>query len=203
MLGLSQILNSLEKCLKKGLSKSPFFLFNKLMKKELRKWAKEKRLTLSVEDCSSQIKNYLFSSEIYKNAKNIMCYYSVGSEVSTVSYFQDESKNWFMPKVQGEEMFVCSYVLPLIDNCYKIPESMSEPVSPKNLDLIIIPALCVDKNGYRIGYGKGYYDKFLKGNSRAVRVVVSFDELLVDNVFPDEFDEKVDYVITEKGIYKI
>ena len=64
MLGLSQILNSLEKCLKKGLSKSPFFLFNKLMKKELRKWAKEKRLILSVEDCSSQIKNYLFSSEI-------------------------------------------------------------------------------------------------------------------------------------------
>ena len=173
------------------------------MKKELRKWAKEKRLTLRVEDCSSQIKNYLFSSEIYKNAKNIMCYYSVGSEVSTVSYFQDESKNWFMPKVQGEEMFVCPYVLPLIENCYKIPESMSEPVSPENLDLIIIPALCVDKNGYRIGYGKGYYDKFLKDNSTALRAVLVYNDLFVDDVCPYVFDEKVDYVITEKGIYKI
>ena len=70
----------------------------------------------------------------------------------------------------------------VIENCYKIPESMSEPVSPENLDLIIIPALCVDKNGYRIGYGKGYYDKFLKDNSTALRAVLVYNDLFVDDV---------------------
>ena len=61
------------------------------MKKELRKWAKEKRSTLCVEELSSQIKNQLVSSQVYQNAENIMCYYSVGTEVSTVSYFQDKT----------------------------------------------------------------------------------------------------------------
>lgn len=173
------------------------------MKKELRKWAKEKRATLCVDELSSQIKKHLFSSDIYKNAKNIMCYYSFGSEVSTLTYFEDEAKNWFLPKCYNDELLCCPMNEAFQLNSYGIPEPSSIPIDPSIIDLVIIPALCVDKNGYRIGYGKGYYDRFLKANNKPIKVVISYDELLLDNVFPDEFDEKVDYVVTEKGMFKI
>ena len=70
--------------------------------------------------------------------------------------------------------------------------------------MIIIPALAADKNGYRIGYGKGYYDRFLKTlKHNPVKVVLTYSDLLFDNIFPDEFDEKCNIIITDKEIYRI
>ena len=121
------------------------------MKIQLRKWAKEKRATLDVASLSSQIKQNLFSSQIYKNAKNIMCYYSFGSEISTLEYFNDSSKNWYLPKINDNDLLVCPYCSNFVENQYKINEPDSKPVNENVIDMIIIPALAVDKNGYRIG----------------------------------------------------
>ena len=204
MLGLSQILNSQEKFYKKGLFKSPFFLFNDFMKNELRKWAKEKRKVLDVENLSSLIKENLFSSHIYKNAKNIMCYHSFGTEVSTLSYFDDKSKNWFLPKCVENNLLCCPNDGSYEENCYGILEPTSMPVDISKLDLVIIPALVADKNGYRIGYGKGYYDRFLKELPKnVIKVVLVFDDLFIDDVHPDFYDEKCDYIVTEKNMLKI
>ena len=204
MLGLSQTLNSQEKFHKKGLFKSPFFLFNDFMKKELRKWAKEKRATLDVESLSSLIKQNLFSSPIYQNAKNIMCYSSFGTEVSTLDYFHDKSKNWFLPKCVDNELLCCPSNSSYEKNCYGILEPTSASVDVSCLDLIIIPALSADKNGYRIGYGKGYYDRLLKKLPKdVIKVVLVFNDLFVDDVHPDFYDEKCDYIITEKNMLKI
>ncbi len=174
------------------------------MKKELRQLAKQKRANFNVKQLSAQIKNNLFSFNLFSKSKNIMCYYSIASEIDTLDYFSDDSKNWFLPKVDGENMFVCPYCSQLLNNCYNIPEPTSQPVNPSHLDMIIIPALCVDKNGFRIGYGKGYYDRFLKTVPKSViKVVLAYSELFIDNVFPDSFDEKCDYVVTEDGVFKI
>lgn len=174
------------------------------MKKELRKIVKAKRDKIYSKEKSEKIRQNLFSSEIYKNSTNILCYYSIGSEVSTCKYFNDISKNWFLPRIDGENMLICPYSSDnLCKNKYNIPEPMSLPVSIQDIDLIIIPALCADKKGYRIGYGKGYYDRFLKHKSQnAIKVVLTYSDLFIDDVFHDEFDERCDYVITEKGIYK-
>ena len=174
------------------------------MKKELRKWAKEKRSTLCVDVVSSEIKTKLFSSEVYKNAKNIMCYYSFGSEVSTLEYFSDNSKNWYLPKISDNDLLVCPYCSDFVENKYKINEPNSKPVDETVIDMVIIPALVADKNGYRIGYGKGYYDRFLKKLSECVcKVVLVYSELLINDVHPDAFDEKCDYIVTEKNMLKI
>ena len=174
------------------------------MKKELRKWAKEKRSTFDVELLSSEIKNKLFSLQAFQNAKNIMCYYSFGNEVSTINFFQDKSKNWFLPKIEGDELLICPLCSDFYFNKYNILEPTSEPVSYEHIDMVIIPALSADKNGYRIGYGKGYYDRLLKKlPNYVVKVVLVFDELFVDNVFPDFYDERCDYIITEKNMLKI
>ena len=116
------------------------------MKKELRKWAKEKRATLAVDTLSSQIKENLFSSLLYKNAKNIMCYYSFGNEVNTVDFFQDSSKNWYLPKIEGDELLICPFCSDFSFNKYNILEPNTHPVAYDKVDMVIIPALCVDKN---------------------------------------------------------
>lgn len=174
------------------------------MKEQLRKSAKEKRKQICSLDLSEKIRKNLISSEFYKKAKNIMCYSSIGSEVSTANYFNDGSKNWFLPRVEGQDMLVCPYFeTQMCEGKFNILEPQSQSVDFSEIDLIIIPALCVDKKGYRIGYGKGYYDRFLKNNpNKAVRVVLAYSDLFIDDVFHDEFDEKCDYVVTEKGMYK-
>lgn len=176
------------------------------MKQELRKTAKEKRKNLFCHRINSLVQQNLYKSRAYKQAKNIMCYFSAGSEISTVDYFNDTSKNWFLPKIEGENLIVCPYDKNnLFLNKYNIQEPNSRPIEDLSiLDLIIIPAVCADKNGFRIGYGKGYYDRFLKKlQSSCFRIILTYEELLYDNVFPEQFDEKADMIITQKGIYKI
>ena len=176
------------------------------MKNRLRKFAKEKRNLISCVEFSKKIHENLLSCEVYKNSKNILCYYSFGSEVSTLEFFSDTSKNWFLPKIQGDDLLVCEYNKnSLLENKFKILEPTTIPILNYDLlDLIIIPAVCADKNGYRIGYGKGYYDRFLKKLPKScIRVILTYSELLFESVYPEAFDEKANFVITENSLLRI
>ncbi len=176
------------------------------MKSELRKKAKEIRKSLRIEVLSEKIKLNLFNSYFYKQSENILNYYSIGSEVYTLDYFSDTSKKWFIPKIQGENMSVCPYNKDkLRKNQYGICEASTKEITDLSIiDMIIIPALCCDRNGYRIGYGKGYYDRFLKGlTHNPYKVVLTYSDLLYDTVYPETFDVKCDYIVTENKIYTI
>lgn len=151
----------------------------------------------------------------YKGSQNILSYYSFGSEADTREYFQDKTKNWYLPRIEGEELVICPYSINsssefdkqvnyLCQNKYKI----FEPVAPcindiSIIDMILVPALCADINGYRIGYGKGYYDRLLKKFNKAYKVILIFNELLNNCVYPENFDEKCDFIVTDKQIIKI
>ena len=84
----------------------------------------------------------------------------------------------------------------------KEPPKQNEILNP---DLIFVPCLAFDNNGFRLGYGGGYYDKTLsqykKNNINFISVGFAFDDQKVNNVPTDKFDIKLDYVITEKKIY--
>ena len=92
----------------------------------------------------------------------------------------------------------------LIDGYMNIkePPVQNEILNP---DLIFVPCLAFDNNGFRLGYGGGYYDKTLsqykKNNINFISVGFAFDDQKVNNVPTDKFDIKLDYVITEKKIY--
>ena len=64
------------------------------------------------------------------------------------------------------------------------------------IDLVVVPALCCDKKNYRLGYGGGFYDRFLN-DFCGIKIVCLPKKLLVDTVYPEEFDIPVDLVITE------
>ena len=176
------------------------------MKKELRKKSKLIRSFLDIEKISEKVKKNLISTDEYKTSKNILAYYSKESEISTVDYFNDETKNWFLPKIQEENLLVCKYEKDKLQiNQYNI----KEPTTPKidnltSIDLILVPAIAADVNGYRIGYGRGYYDRFLVySNINAKTIILTCEDLLYETIYPDKQDVKCSMIITEKNVYRI
>ncbi len=91
---------------------------------------------------------------------------------------------------------------------FAIPEpSKASPVyeyDAKRPALCLVPSLCVDTSGYRIGYGKGYYDRFIKAYGEIVFCAVQYDEMVLEKVmFDKRYDKRVDMIVTEKGEYVI
>ena len=177
-------------------------------KSELRKFAKDFRKTLNIQEVSDKILQIFFDSDIYKNSSNIALYYPFGNELNIKPIFNNDTKKFFIPKINdNDEMFFVEYKLEseLIEGKYGISEpALSNEANMQNVDLMIVPALMVDKNGYRLGYGKGYYDKFFHNNKfNGIKVVFVPDNLFTDNLPFDNSDVPVDIIITEKGIFKV
>lgn len=66
--------------------------------------------------------------------------------------------------------------------------------------ICIVPAIAYDKFGYRLGYGKGYYDRFLSAY-HGICIGVQYDELVCEKLFIDKYDVPVDYIITQNGVF--
>ncbi len=176
------------------------------MKNQLRKIALEKRKNLPVKEYGEKIIQQLFSLEEYKKAKNIICYYPLKYEVNTLLCLEDTSKNWFLPKVNGANLDICPYCKEKIKSgSYNIKEPLTDKIlSYQNIDIIIIPAVAADKNGYRLGYGKGFYDRFLYSSKiNALKIMLIYSDLLFSTIYPETFDKKADIIITDKEILRI
>ena len=167
-------------------------------KKHLRKWAKELRKYMEKED--EELTALLMQSSFYKNAKNVLIFYPLKYEVNLLALLKDRSKNFFLPKVDGENLLCCPYKDgdKLSLSSFNTQEPLSRACDKNLIDLAIIPALCCDKNNYRLGYGGGYYDRFLK-DFRGKKVVCISRKLIVETVYPEEYDIPVDEVITIKN----
>lgn len=191
---------------KRTLKEVLFLCSNIHMKNELRKIALQKRKELDVYSLSEMVMNNLFSLDEYKNAQNILCYFPLKYEIQTHKCFDDISKIWYLPRVNGDELEVCKYEpTKLSKGNFNIQEPTNDKILDLDfLDMVIIPCVAADKNGYRIGYGKGYYDRFLPTlSNRCKKVILVYSNLLLDSVYPDEFDYKADFVITDKEIFRI
>ena len=86
-------------------------------------------------------------------------------------------------------------------NIYE-PKSYCEEYKSKNNDLIIVPCLSVDKENYRIGYGKGYYDKFLK-NFSGISICPCYKEMLTDKLPTDKYDIKINILVTQELLEEV
>lgn len=189
------------------------YVFNgvkKMNKKELRKIMIEKRDNIHKEEKAVMDKNIIFSlkeKEFYKNSKNIFIYLGFGSEIDTMSYIQDfinDGKHIFIPrtdiKTKKMEAVEITSLDGLKENKYGIlePNDNKEEFYKNNLDLIILPGVAFDHSGRRIGYGGGYYDRYLEDiDKRIIKVALIYDFQLLENVPAEEHDIKADYIITE------
>ncbi len=163
------------------------------MKNELRKNLKN----ICKNEYSESLTKLLRECKEYKNAKNIMIFYPLKNEISLLSLLEDEDKNFYLPRIEGSNLYCCPYkkgdALKLSE--FNTKEPISSPVDKNQIELVVVPALCCDKNNYRLGYGKGFYDRFLK-DFQGKKVVCLPSSLILDTVYPEEHDVPVDIVIT-------
>lgn len=186
----------------------------KEQKKLMRNTILERRNSLTLEEISNAerlILNNLTKLPQFTNAQNVFCYLSFRSEVPTysiVEYCRQHDKNVYIPVCMNEtkEMLISKY-----DNEVRLEPSkygVLEPtpdtikISDRNLlDIAIMPGAVFDANGYRVGYGAGYYDKFYAHAKKDIyKIAVAYSFQIIEAVPKDDFDVPVDCIVTEKGI---
>ena len=173
-------------------------------KEELRKLIKEKRKNiLNKKELSTVIVNNLMNLDIYKKARVVALYNSLKDEVDT-TYLISESlkkKIVLLPKIINNEM-----VFIMINNNTLYEKSKIGVMEPMGniydgiIDLIIVPGLAFDNYLNRLGFGMGYYDKYLS-NHDIYKIGICFDEQIVDVVPVNELDIKMDMIITKEKTY--
>ncbi len=184
-------------------------------KKELRKSIIEQRNQLPSEEIrakSSSIAEKLYNLPAYREAGIVMFFITFGSEVNTRPMVEDTIKRGKValapkPEPKTREMIpsqIIDWDSDLVPGAYDIPEPKDEalrPFNPGSIDLLIVPGVAFDLKGNRLGYGGGYYDRFFSLlNSQTPLVALVFDLQIVPEVPVDEWDRRVDIIITEKRV---
>ena len=165
-------------------------------KTDLRLRAKSIRKTLDIGSLSNLLIRQMREFKPYKSAGNVMLFYPMKYEINLLGLLNDD-KNFFLPSVCDEKLQVCPFKQSdrLLKSDFNVCEPCTNPVNPKNLDLVIVPALMVDRKNYRLGYGGGFYDRFLAEYPEIPTVVPIAKELFVENLPVDKYDIKIDYVL--------
>ena len=181
-------------------------------KKYLRK--KYKEIRSSIGDCqklSDDIFRLFINSSFYDDADMIFTYWSTGSEVSThnlISRALYDGKKVALPKCVDNQGNMKFYFISSPDDLSVGMYGIMEPTENFPADIFsensvcVVPGLSFDNNGFRLGYGKGYYDRFLNSFS-GIAVGFCYDECIAELLPRNEFDKKVDYIITNKKIYDL
>lgn len=173
-------------------------------KAALRKKIREQKRAMTpaeIEEKSRILGEKFLASEAYRNARTIYGYLPYNQEVRTVPMLRQalaDGKKVAVPKVYGEEMkFLYITDLDRAEKGYAgIPEPIGdEPVAEDSTALVLMPGLAFDPEGHRIGYGGGFYDKFLAREPGHPTVALCYDFQVVPKLETEEFDVPVDLVI--------
>lgn len=155
-----------------------------------------------IEKKSKEIIQKIINLDCFKKADNVALYYPINSEINLLKLL-NEDKNFFFPKCEKTNLHFVKYKQGLFEKGeFNIPCPVGKIIDNKILDLILIPCLMANRSCYRLGYGKGCYDRFFKENEniKAKKIIVAPSILITDDFIAEEFDYKCDMVISEKDI---
>lgn len=176
-------------------------------KKKLRKEYKSIRCRLeNKKEKSNEIFNKVIITEVFKESKFIAIYKNIESEVDTnelIKYSLKIGKIMCLPKVEENELKFYK-INSICENLEKSKFGIEEPKGEKEnlvdnnlIDLVIVPGVCFDTEKNRLGFGKGYYDRFLKQKNFKT-IGICFDEQIAVKIPTDEYDVKLKQIITDK-----
>tara|TARA_Y100000590_G_scaffold256415_2_gene287956 strand:+ start:5403 stop:5978 length:576 start_codon:yes stop_codon:yes gene_type:complete len=187
---------------------------NDLKKDYQRQKSKLKRNILNKKNLEAPItleKNLLELKNFIKY-KIIASYLSTNSELSTKflnKFLLNNKKILCLPVVKNNSKILSFKKYNLNSKLVKGKFGIFEPVkSGKNLlpEIILTPCLAFDMTGFRLGYGGGYYDKTItylkKKKHKFISIAIAFDDQKVKNVIHNNYDQRIDYILTEKKLYR-
>lgn len=185
-----------------------------MQKAALRSEFRSRRAALSNEirtEWEQMLWGQLFSKlEALKTAKILLFYFPLPHEISLLPVFHYARERGIpcaFPRC-GEAMGDMDfYFVSSLDEleCGKYgirePKSSAEKVTNFSGAAVFVPALAFDREGYRLGYGGGYYDRFIAAHD-VLSVGITYEAFLTDALPRDQYDQAVDLIVTEKGIYR-
>jgi 5-formyltetrahydrofolate cyclo-ligase len=184
-------------------------------KKDLREKIITKRNSLSQEQIkklSDKIFNQLYSSPIYNEAATIMSYVSIEKEIFTHNFIKEameDGKKILIPVTRpAKKEIILSHLIDFNKDLEMGHWGLLEPKketlrlqSSEILDLILVPGLAFTENGHRLGYGGGYYDRFLSSLTKPVTTIsLAFKFQIIETLPIESFDVPVDYILTEEKL---
>lgn len=173
-------------------------------KKELRSQIRARKRAMTEEEILSRsdaLGKLFAQSEAYRNAKTIYGYLPYNQEVRTVPMLEQalkDGKRVAVPKCYGEEMkFIYLTDLTQVAPGYaNIPEPIAdEPIADDPTALVLMPGLAFDSQGHRIGYGGGFYDKFLSAEPNHPTLALCYEFQMLPHLETEEHDIPVDTVL--------
>jgi 5-formyltetrahydrofolate cyclo-ligase len=173
-------------------------------KSALRQMLLERRDSTSfdlMQILSEKIHSRLRKINEFSNASSIGCYYSIGSEVQTRPIIEEilsQKKQVSLPKITDDTIVfrVVKDFTKLEKGSFGVMEPKDDWPEEKSFDVIIIPAVGLANNGVRLGYGHGYYDKFLADKS-VTKIALTYSKQIIKSIPYSDHDIKMDWIISE------
>ncbi len=180
-----------------------------MMRKELLS-CREQIFSLDGKAFSLEISKNLLRLATYRYADGYLMYSPIKSEVDISSEIERlilKGKKVYLPRcLKGEDGMMEFCRITSLDDLEKGAFGVMEPVLRCPVErsfsvntVCIVPGVGYDKKGFRIGYGKGYYDRFLR-NFKGMKIGVVFSELILEDIPKNRFDAHVDVLVSEKGV---
>lgn len=167
-------------------------------KLDLRVKIKILRKSLDIVRISGVITKNIMTHPVFVQASDIMIYYPLKYEINLLKLIDlAPNKNFYFPKVDGEKLLVCPNCNDFEKSDMNIFEPCSNPVSPEILDLVIVPALAVDEEHFRLGYGGGFYDKFLSQNNNIKSLTPICKDFIYKSLPKENFDRQIDFIVSD------
>jgi len=183
-------------------------------KKILRKEILEKRNNINLvkkEEMDKKILERFYESKYYKEAEKIFIYISYDSEINTkviINRALKDKKKIYVPRTEFKTRHMDAVEITTLDNLVESKYGILEPkteephIDPNEVDLIVVPGVAFDRNGGRMGYGAGFYDRYFKkinkeNIDKIVKLALAYELQILDKVPMNAQDVPVDYIITE------
>ena len=155
---------------------------------------------------SKKIQKRINKVYAFKDAKKIGLYYPIGSEILTQDIIQElisKGKEVFLPKVVGKniEFRKIKDFSSLESGNFGIMEPKEDCQVDNYLDIIVVPTVGISPSGVRLGYGHGFYDKFLEKKD-ALTISLTLEKQIIKNIPKSEHDISIDWIITEDRMFQ-
>ncbi len=181
-------------------------------KKTFRKETLTRREILYSAEIDNRIVERFYQSSAYKESNCIMIYVSFGTEIKThdlIKKMLSEEKTVVVPICEPATHTMILSQLHDFENdlqaghwgILEVKEDKIDPVSSEVLDIVIMPGMAFTENGERMGFGGGYYDRFLEDLPEKVKTIAMIrEDFIYDDIPTEPHDKNVDYLITEERI---